>query len=148
MCKHIYAVEYVMEQESAPDGTTTVTETLNITKEWSWTTYNAAQTEEKHRFAVLSALCRGVPEPMQVMGRPRLPLSDMAFSTALKVYVGFSSRRFTTDLRDAHADGLIDCKPHFNSASNYLAKLEMTDILKSLVTTSSLSLKAVDPDCL
>ncbi len=63
----------------------------------NWTAYNAAQSEEKARFAVLLAdLCKGVPEPEQVMGRPRLPLSDMVFASAFKVYVGFSSRRFTT----------------------------------------------------
>jgi hypothetical protein len=72
------------------------------------TAYNAAQSEEKARFAVLLAdLCRGVPEPEQVMGRLRLPLSDMVFAAAFKVYVGFSSRRFTTDLHEAYADGHV-----------------------------------------
>jgi SWIM zinc finger len=146
-CKHIYAVEYTLERETEPDGTTTVTETLNITKKWSWTTYNAAQTEEKHRFAVLlSALCRGVPEPVQVMGRLRLPLSDMVFAAALKVYVDFSSRRFSTDLRDAHANGLISNTPHFNSVSRYLSDPQLTGILKNLVTVSSLPLKAVETE--
>jgi transposase len=142
-CKHIFAVEHTIKRETKPDGTTTVTETLK----WSWTSYNQAQTEEKHRFAMLlSALCRGVPEPEQVMGRPRLPLGDMVFCAALKVYCGFSSRRFTTDLRDAHANGLIKSTPHFNSESRYLADPELTDVLKNLVTVSSLPLKAVETD--
>jgi hypothetical protein len=70
----------------------------------NWTAYNAAQSEEKHRFVELLAdLCSTVPQPEQVMGRPRLPLSDMLFATAYKVYVGFSARRFTCDLKDAQA---------------------------------------------
>jgi transposase len=36
--------------------------------------------------------------------------------------------------------------PHFNSMSNYLAKPELTDILKGLITASSLPLKAVETD--
>ena len=80
------------------------------------------------------------------MGRPRLPLSDMVFASVFKVYVGFSSRRFTTDLRDAFVAGHIDSTPHFNSVSNYLADPMLTDILKELVVLSSLPLKAVETD--
>jgi hypothetical protein len=142
-CKHIFAVEHTIKRETKPDGTTTVTETLK----WSWTTYNAAQVEEKHRFAaLLSELCRGIPQPEQVAGRPRLPLGDMIFASAYKTYCGFSSRRFSTDLRDAHANGLIRRVPHFNSVSRYLSDPELTDILKHLVTVSSLPLKAVETD--
>jgi transposase len=113
----------------------------------NWTTYNRAAIEEKRRFgALLADLCRGVPQPEQTMGRPRLPLSDMTFASVFKVYCGFSSRRFTTDLRDAFVEGHIDSTPHFNSVSNYLAKPELTDILKNLITTSSLPLRAVETD--
>ena len=71
-----------------------------------WTAYNAAQTEEKARFvSLLADLCRTVPQPPQTgRGRPRLPLSDMLFASVYKVYVGFSSRRFTSDLHDAPTD--------------------------------------------
>lgn len=75
-----------------------------------------------------------------------MPLGDMIFAAALKVYVGFSSRRFTTDLRDAHSGGLIKSKPHFNSVSRYLSDPRLTDVLKNLVTVSSLPLKAVETD--
>jgi transposase len=150
-CKHIYAVEYTLEKEVSPNGETTVTETVTetvkVTYKQNWPAYNAAQTEEKHRFAaLLSALCKGVSEPEQTMGRPRLPLGDMVFASAYKVYVGFSSRRFTTDLHDAHAGGLIRSTPHFNSVSRYLSDPEITNILKNLVTVSSLPLKAVETD--
>jgi transposase len=115
----------------------------------NWTNYNAAQSEEKHRFVELLAdLCSTVPQPPRPpgAGRPRLPLSDMLFASVFKVYVGFSSRRFTSDLRDAYINGLIDSKPHFNSVSNYLSSPELTDILGGLVTASSLPLKAIETD--
>jgi hypothetical protein len=97
----------------------------------NWTAYNAAQVEEKRRFVTLLAdLCNTVPQPEQKgRGRPRLPLSDMLFASTYKVYVGFSSRRFTTDLRDAFVGGHINSTPHFNSVSNYMAKPELTDLL-------------------
>ncbi len=115
----------------------------------NWTAYNLASCEEKRRFvALLADLCGTVPQPPRPpgAGRPRLPLKDMLFASAYKVYVGFSSRRFTTDLRDAFVDGHIDSTPHFNSVNNYLANPELTDTLKSLVTLSSLPLKAVETD--
>lgn len=78
----------------------------------TWTAYNAAQSEEKTRFvALLADLCNTVSQPPQMgPGRPRLPLSDMLLASVYKVYVGFSSRRFTSDLHDAYADGLIDSR--------------------------------------
>jgi transposase len=114
----------------------------------NWTAYNTAQSEEKHRFVELLAdLCSTVSQPKQEgKGRPRLPLSDMLFASVFKVYCGFSSRRFTSDLRDAYTNGLIDSKPHFNSVSNYLSSPELTDILRELVTASSLPLKAIETD--
>ena len=75
---------------------------IDASKNRCWTSYNTARTEEKRRFvALLADLCSGVPQPEQGMGRPRLPLSDMLFGAAYKVYVGFSARRFTCDLKEA-----------------------------------------------
>ena len=65
--------------------------------------------------ALLADLCSGVPTVrLPGAGRPRLPLSDMVFASVFKVYAGFSSRRFTTDLREAFVGGLVDSMPHFN----------------------------------
>ena len=72
------------------------------------------------------------------------PLADMLFASAYKVYTGFSSRRFTNDLRDAKTEGLVASTPHFNSVTNDLSNPDMTPILKHLVTVSSLPLKAVE----
>jgi len=70
----------------------------------------------------------------------------MIFASVYKTYCGFSSRRFSTDLREAHANGLIRRVPHFNSVNRYLSDPELTEVLKNLVTVSSLPLKAVETD--
>lgn len=113
----------------------------------NWTAYNAAQSEEKARFAELLAdLCGSIEQPAQGKGRPRLPLSDMVFAAVYKVHCGFSSRRFTSDLREAEIAGLIGKAAHFNSVNRYLSSCELTDILKELVVLSSLPLRAVETD--
>ncbi len=146
-CQHIYAVEFIVQKEHHPDGTITETRTVKITYGQDWTAYNDAQQEEKKRLmALLADLCKELPEPPQTMGRPRLFLSDMAFASIFKVYTGFSSRRFTSDMEEATSLNYMGKTPHFNSVSNYLSSPELTPILKSLVTMSSLPLKAVETD--
>lgn len=147
-CKHIHAVEYVTQRETKPDGSTTVIQSVKVTCTQDWTAYNAAQSEEKTRFgALLADLCKGIPQPLhEGKGRPALPLADMLFASAYKVYTGFSSRRFTSDLRDANTDGLVASTPHFNSVTNYLSDPNMTPILKRLIMVSSLPLKAIETE--
>ena len=152
-CKHIIAVEYVIERERNRDGRTTVTETMRVTKAvrrtypQNWPAYNAAQTNEGDKFQVLLRdLCRDVPEPPQERGRPRLPLADAVFSAAFKVYSTFSARRFMSDLREAHARGFVGKTPCHNSVLNALENPALTPILRALITESSLPLKAVEVD--
>ena len=81
-----------MTAEVTVDGETVATKRVTYSQEWS--TYNRAQVEEKDTFMrLLADLCAGVPQPIQAIGRPRLPLSDMAFASVFKVYSRFSSRR-------------------------------------------------------
>lgn len=83
-CKHIHAVEYVIQRETKPDGTTTYTQSVKVTYSQEWTPYNQAQTHEQERFvALLRDLCNGIQQPTQTFGRPRLPLSDVVFAVAL-----------------------------------------------------------------
>ena len=58
-------------------------------------------------------LCKGIGEPSQKMGRPRLPFDDMIFSACFKVYSTVSGRRFMSDLRDAQGKGYIEKTPHY-----------------------------------
>jgi transposase len=144
-CKHLWAATFTMTAEVHADGSSTVT--ARMTYSQSWSAYNTAQVEEKDRFMTLLAeLCGQVPQPPQTRGRPRLPLSDMAFAAAFKVFSRFSSRRFSSDLREAQERGLIVRAPHFNSVTNYLSDPKLTPILHDLITVSSLPLKAIETD--
>jgi transposase len=148
-CKHIHAVECLMIWETITDDsniiTTTKTQVVKITYKQNWTAYNAAQTEEKARFiALLDALCDLIDQPAQGKGRPRLPLADMVFACVYKVYVGFSSRRFMSDLREAKTKERIYHAAHFNSVSRYLADPSLTTLFSKLVTMSSLPLKGIE----
>src|SRR5918911_2049649 len=135
-CKHIFAVEYTIEQIErtkttvTENGKTTVTETVKIKRQTyrqEWPAYNKAQTQEKAQFLyLLHELCKGVGEPAQMNGRPRLPLEDMIFAMAFKVYSTVSGRRFMTDLRDAHGKGYISELPCYNSIFNYFESEMLT----------------------
>jgi transposase len=55
-----------------------------------------------------------------------------------------SSRRFATDLREAHERGYITKAPHFNSVLNVLDDEETTPILTELVAKSAEPLAAIE----
>jgi SWIM zinc finger len=131
-CKHIFAVEIVVQREYSDDGETrTVTETVMVRKTYKqeWSSYNKAQTNEKaHFLAFLSELCSKVEEPIQKRSRggQRLPLADVLFTVAFKVYSGMSARRFASDMRDALAKGYVSKAPSFNSVFDYLQMESLT----------------------
>jgi len=150
-CKHIFAVEYIVEFRKNSDGLQMMRETLQVSETrrpsypQNWPAYNAAQTNEKQQFqSLLHDLCEGIAEPQQAKGRPRIPLSDAVFAATFKIYSTFSGRRFMTDLRDAQAKGFIQRLPHYNSIFNYLENPELTPILTALITQSALPLKAIE----
>lgn len=110
-----------------------------------WSAYNAAQTNEKELFIkLLFEICQGIEEADTSIGRPRLPLRDMIFCMAFKVYSTFPSRRFMSDVREAHAKGMISVVPHFNSISNYMELESLKPILQQLVRVSSAPLRAIE----
>lgn len=93
---------------------------------------------------LLRDLVAGVPTPEQKRGRPSLPLADLLFSAAFKVYSTVSARRFMTDLRDASASGMIGKTPHFNSIFNVLDREDVTPILTELITRAAMPLHALE----
>jgi len=158
-CKHIFAVEIAVRRESKtitetkPDGTTktTITETVKVTRKTYpqvWPAYNAAQTQEKRLFQyLLHQLCQGVGSPAQHgAGQRRLPLEDMLFSMAFKVYSTVSGRRFMTDLRDAHGKGYTSKLPSYNSIFRYFESEMLTPHLQMLIEESSLPLATIEQD--
>lgn len=157
-CKHVFAVQFVIQRETRPDGTEVVKETMTLTRETvvkkptyrqNWPAYNKAQTTEKNRLqALLHDLCREIPEPPAKPGPGRKPLrlADQVFAAAFKVYSTMSARRFMCDLADAQEKGYILKVPHFNAISNALERADVTPILKALIATSSLPLKSIERD--
>jgi len=110
-----------------------------------WTNYNKAQVVEKDKLMQLLAdLCNSIGEEPYNFGRPRLPLSDMVFTCVFKVYSMYSERRFMSDLRYVHEKGYVNRVPHYNSISNYMNKIELTNILIRLITKSSLPLVSIE----
>jgi hypothetical protein len=49
----------------------------------------------------------------------------MLFGAIYKVYVGFSARRSTCDLKVAYASGLIGNTPHFNKVNRCITNPEL-----------------------
>jgi transposase len=152
-CKHMFAVEFVQretvrETVTKKDGSTTVRETTRearLTYTQDWRAYNLAQTTEKeHVGALLRALLDGVQNPPQGKGRPRLALADVIHAATLKVFVGMSGRRASTDVRDCLAKGQITRAPSYNAIFDYLERPELTPLLKALVEESASPLKAVE----
>jgi transposase len=155
-CKHVYAVQYVLFRESVtetkPDGTvTTATKEaagVRVTYSQNWPQYNAAQSTEKDHFCrLLHDLVANIPTPEQKgAGRRRLPLPDLIFAAAYKVYSGFSARRFMSDLRAAQEDGLIGTAPRYNTLFDAMQTEEITPILQELVATTAKPLAALETE--
>jgi len=95
---------------------------------------------------LLKQLVSGVGEPAQMNGRPRLPIEDMLFSMAFKVYSTVSGRRFQSDLADAHSKGYLSKQPAYNSVFRYFESEMLTPHLLMLVEESAQPLAAIEQD--
>lgn len=147
-CKHILAAQFVCAREhggtAAPAGADIVP--VRPTYRQNWPLYNQAQQTEKFRFRVLLfELCRGLPDPPQPgSGRRWTPMADMVFACALKVFTTLSSRRFACDLTDAHQRGYLAHLMNSVSVCSYLENDLLTPVLRQLIVTSSLPLRAIE----
>ncbi len=113
----------------------------------NWQAYDNAQQQELTSFMPLLAdLCKNVNQPGYRFGRPKLPISDMVFSSALKVYSTFSLRRFMSQMQRAIELGFIETSCSYVSVSNFMRKKELTPILQDLIRLSSLVLASVETD--
>jgi len=143
-CKHIFAVETVITKQINEEGTT-LTKTTKMTYPQDWIAYDKSQTKQKELFMkLLNDLCKMIPQSNYIFGRPRLPLKDMVFASALKVFSTFSLRRFTTDMQTAKENGYIQKVPHYSSVALYMENPELTPLIEKLIEISSLPLKSVE----
>jgi|ERR1043166_565117 transposase len=147
-CKHIYAAENVLRRESG-EPLPTPPKVTRRTYPQQWPAYNKAQTNEKAKLQeLLYELTKDIEDlPRKPgAGRSRLRLREMIFCAVFKVYSLVSGRRFISDLKEAQRCGYITRTPHFNTIFNYLELEEMTECLSSLISLSSLPLKALEQD--
>ncbi len=144
-CKHIFAVEVTIVKTVNVKGNVIITATKKITYAQNWAAYNASQINEQDLFMKLLAdLCQDIEEPLYKFGRPQLPLKDMVFASALKVYSTFSLRRFMSDMRASKEKGFVSKVSSYSSVSNYMRSEELTPILQSLISLSSMPLRSVE----
>ena len=152
-CKHIYAVRYMLRREANTDGSTTVTESITVTRTrktypQDWPNYNAAQVHEREHFQeLLRDVCSTIQEPTDGKprrGRPRVSLADAVFSVVHKVYSTHSGRRFSSELADAKESGLIARAPHYNTCFRHIENPALYPVLVGLIERTALPLKAVE----
>ena len=128
-------------------STMTTHSSIRPTYPQDWPAYNLAQTSEKDTFtALLADLCANIPQPEYSFGRPRLPLADMVYTGALKVYTGFSARRFDCDVRQASRQGLISAPPTFTTVNKYISNPDLTPLITDLIERSAAPLSTVESD--
>jgi transposase len=110
-----------------------------------WPAYDAAQMSEKSLFlAILLELCKEIEEKIGDMGRRPLRLRDMVLCLVFKVYSMKSARRFTDDLREIHAKGLIESVPSPTSIGEYMRSEYASVALRDLLVKSSLPLSEAE----
>jgi transposase len=145
-CKHVYAVLHWLQHEQIGVALPALTEPIKKpTIKREWIAYNRAARSEKDLFqSLLSELCQGIEEAPQVMGRPRVRLTDLVFCAGLKVYSKFSGRRNMSDLRSAQQKGYISKAIHYNTISKYLERKSLMPILQELIIQASLPLQSIE----
>ena len=105
-----------------------------------WSKYNRGK-ESKHRhlWPMVSHLTSLVGQPERIgRGRPQAVLADVVFASVLKVALQLSARDFTSMIELAHHMGLISTAPRWSTVLKYMADPDMTELLRALVTISSL----------
>lgn len=118
---------------------------LPVYQTQDWHKYNLAKTNEKRLFyELLNELCQLIPEPTYEFGRPRVPLRDLVFVCALKLYNGYSLRKIDYDIKMAEAAGYIKKAPHYNRLSEFLNEETTYHLLQKLITITALPLKELE----
>lgn len=153
VCKHYFAASIVHKRDVLPDGTVIEQQQLaftakKVTYKQDWASYNVAQATEKRRFQVLLAeLCRNVPEKHRARDRrgPKPHFNrDAVFAMVFKVYCQLSSRRFSTDLLEAHEKGYTLRAIPGLKITSFFENPEFAPILNALIGESARPLRTVE----
>ncbi len=148
-CKHILAAQLACERDHS--GKAPAIDTDAVPKKpvyrQNWPLYNLAQKTEKHRFLILlHDRCSGIEDPPRAPrpgNKPHL-YRDAIFSMVYKVFSTFSSRRFHSDLADAHEKGYLTNPVPGMKVPSFMEESNFTPILHRLIVQSSLPLRAVE----
>ena len=142
-CKHIIAIEIAFGKSRHLD----TRQLCDAKYTQNWQAYNKSQTLEKSMFlGLLSELTHKINEPEQMNGRPAINLGDMVFACVFKVYSQMSSRRFSTDLKDAAVKGYINEVPHFSSLNRHMEKASLIQYFEALIEETAKPLAALETD--
>lgn len=139
-CKHIYAVRFHQGESAGRQSPSYAHPLGGPTEVFSSeprpaprvgnSAYNRARMHEREHFELLLRdLCRGIVQPPQTAGRPRMPLASVVYAGALKTYVQMSGARAMTDVRRA----LGGEAPHYNTVSKYFRKAQMVPLLRVMI---------------
>ena len=110
-----------------------------------WSVVNAAHINEKdHVLRYAHELCRGILEPSQSRGRPRVPRRDIVFGALLWVYGTKSSRDAMFDFRMCQDKGLLSQRLHFASMLRHLQDPTLTGLLRALLRESALPMRHIE----
>lgn len=149
-CKHIISARLVRERDGGTTAPALDTDAMpkRPTYKQNWPAYNVAQATEKRRLQVLLAdLCRHLPDrdrPHSRRGPKPHRTSDAVFAMCFKVYCGLSSRRFSTDLLEAHQKGHISKPIPGAKVTAFFEDSYFTQVLKDLIGYSARPLRAVE----
>jgi transposase len=151
-CKHIYAAGFVQKREQGvrlvrDQQITEIAKRARTTYSQNWPTYNKAQKEEKHQFQLLLYdLVGNIQSPPQGRGRPRMPLGDIIFACAVRVYSTLSGRRAASDLKDAYDKGYLSKLPSYNVVFKYFESEQLTPYLYHMISQAAVPLRTVETD--
>jgi transposase len=156
MCKHAWAVSirYTMTRVDQDENGNTTVSTVEVKAErrtypQKWAEYNRAATTEGARFPVLlHDLCKDLADPVRPPTRGPKPhrVCDSIFSMVYKVYRGFSSRRFHSDLQEAFDRGFTTRPIPGMKVTSFHENPDFTPILTELVSKSAAPLAAIEQD--
>lgn len=144
-CKHVHAVLFSRKRDEKTQEPMVVEGTKRPTYRQNWPAYNMAQENEVDLFErFLRDLCDTIEQPEQRIGRPRLRLSDMVYSEALKVYRQSTGRRIIPDLRSASREERLTKAPSPGSIFRYMESPDLKPVLRGLIERSALPFTSIE----
>lgn len=141
-CKHILAAE-IEKGRLFVDPVAAKKNEYQDNRDWA--VVNEAHIREKelvYRFA--HELCRGIVDPKQTCGRPRVPLRDIVFGALIWVYEGHASRTTMADFKRCRERDLISRPLDFRSLMRHLQNPQITSLLRALLRESALPMRHIE----